>query len=182
VSQTKLQGRHRYEGDSAQLHRAGSPLPHYLSYNHFRGVAVKRNWNWLIWAGFATALFAVFSYIPLFVPFPITRDFPWVNLLLFLAAGCLMAAGLYRAFARPDKYRGKVSGPVLGAISLGLFGLFYFGTFYIARHLPSGLNALRVGQQAPDFALADTEGRMVTLSQLRQGKRAALLIFYRGYW
>jgi peroxiredoxin len=44
------------------------------------------------------------------------------------------------------------------------------------------LNALRVGQQAPDFALADVDGRTLTLSQLRQAKRGVLLIFYRGYW
>lgn len=143
---------------------------------------MKRNWNWLVWAGFAMALFAALSYIPLFTPFPITRDFPWVNLLLFLTAGCLLGSGLYRAFTQPDKYRGKVSGPILGALSLGIFGLFCYGAFYEARHLPSGLNALRVGQQAPDFALADIEGRTVSLSQLRQTKRAVLLIFYRGYW
>ena len=143
---------------------------------------MKRNWNCLVWTGFVVSLLAAFSYIPVFVPLPITRDFPWVNLLLFLTAGCLLAVGLYRAFAQPDKYRGKVSGPVLAALSLAIFALFYYGAFYEARHLPSGLNALRVGQQAPDFALSDIEGRTVTLSELRQTKRAVLLIFYRGYW
>ena len=143
---------------------------------------MKRNWNWLVWAGFGLALLAAFSYILLFVRFPATRDFPWVNLLLFLTAGCLLAVGLHRAFAQPDQYRGKVSGTVLGALSLGIFGLFCYGAFYEARHLPSGQNALRVGQQAPDFTLPDVEGRMVSLSQLRQTKRAVLLIFYRGYW
>jgi hypothetical protein len=143
---------------------------------------VKRNWNWLAWAGFGVALLAAYSYIFLFVRFPITRDFPWVNLLLFLTAGSLLVAGLYRAFAQPGRYRGKVSGPILAALSLGIFGLFYYGAFYGARHLPSGLNALRVGQQAPDFALADVDGRTLTLSQLRQAKRGVLLIFYRGYW
>jgi peroxiredoxin len=42
--------------------------------------------------------------------------------------------------------------------------------------------ALRVGQRAPDFSLAGVDSKMATLSQLRQNKRAALLIFYRGYW
>jgi hypothetical protein len=142
---------------------------------------MKRNWNWLVWAGFGVALCATFSYIPLFVPFPITRDFPWVNLLLFLAAGCLLAAGLYRAYAQPDQYRGKVSGAVLGVLSLAIFAFFIFLVFYFVR-LPPRETALRVGQQAPDFTLPDVEGRMVSLSQLRQTKRAVLLIFYRGYW
>jgi hypothetical protein len=135
-----------------------------------------------VWAGFGVALFAALSYIPLFTPFPVTRDFPWVNLLLFLTAGCLLAGGLRRAFAQPVQYRGKVSGTVLGALSLAIFGLFAFGAFYFARQLPSGEHALRVGQQAPDFTLAGIDGRMVQFSQLRQTKRAVLLIFYRGYW
>jgi ABC-type transport system involved in cytochrome c biogenesis permease subunit len=143
---------------------------------------VKRSWNGLVWVGFVVALFAAFSYIPLFIRFPLTRDVPWVNLLLFLCAGCLLAIGLYRAFAQSSQYRGKVSGIILGALSLAIFGLFCFGTFYIARTLPSGQTALRVGQQAPDFALTDVDGRQVSLSQLQQGKRAVLLIFYRGYW
>lgn len=112
---------------------------------------MRRRWNWLVWVGFAVALFAAFSYVPLFTRFPGTRDVPWVNLLLFLAAGCLLGIGLYRAFAQPGKYRGKISGIALGALSLGLFGLFCFGVFYAARHLPSGRTALRVGQQAPGF-------------------------------
>jgi hypothetical protein len=143
---------------------------------------VKRLWNWPAWAGFGLSLLAAYSYIFLFARFPITRDFPWANLLLFLAGACFLGVGLYRAFAQPGKYRGRVSGPILGALSLGIFGLFYYGAFYEARHLPSGLNALRVGQQAPDFALTDSEGRTVSLSQLGHAKRGVLLIFYRGYW
>ncbi|MBM3776072.1 MAG: redoxin domain-containing protein [Acidobacteria bacterium] len=60
--------------------------------------------------------------------------------------------------------------------------MFCFGVFYHARDIPSGGAALRVGQQAPDFTLAGVDGNPVTLSQLRQGQRAVLLIFYRGYW
>ena len=143
---------------------------------------MRRSWNWLVWAGFGVALLAAFSYIPFFSRFPGTRDFPWVNLLLFLAAGCLLAIGLYRAFAQSRRYRGKISGVAVSALSLALFGLFCFGVFYEARNIPSGHTALRVGQQAPDFTLAGVDGNLVTLSHLRQGKRAVLLIFYRGYW
>jgi hypothetical protein len=143
---------------------------------------MKRSWNWVLWAGFAVALLATFSYIPVFVNYPLTRDFPWANLLLFVAAGGLLFAGLRRAFGQPDRYRGKIGGSIVAALSLLLCGLFAFGTFYAARSLPSGRTAPRVGQMAPDFQLADTAGNAVTLAGLRQGKRAVLLIFYRGYW
>jgi cytochrome oxidase Cu insertion factor (SCO1/SenC/PrrC family) len=38
-----------------------------------------------------------------------------------------------------------------------------------------------VGELAPDFTLEDQDGRKHTLSAER-GKRAVVLIFYRGYW
>jgi len=143
---------------------------------------MRRNWNFWVWAGFGFALLAAFSYIPFFSRYPITRDFPWANLLLFGAAGCLLGIGVYRAFALPDRYRGKITGIILSALSLGIFGLFCFVFFYVARNIPSGQSALRAGQQAPDFTLSDADGKLVTLSQLRQEKPAVLLIFYRGYW
>jgi zinc transporter ZupT len=143
---------------------------------------MRRSWNWFVWAGFGVALLAAFSYIPFFSRFPSTRDIPWANLLLFLAAGCFLAIGLYRAFTQAGRYRVKISGTVLSALSFMLFALFCFGVFYAARNIPPAHNALRVGQRAPDFMLADTTGKLVTLAQLRQGKRAVLLIFYRGYW
>ena len=37
------------------------------------------------------------------------------------------------------------------------------------------------GETAPDFTLADEEGRTVQLSAAR-GKSPVVLVFYRGYW
>lgn len=143
---------------------------------------MKRSWNWRVWTGFGVAVLAAVSYIPVFARFPITRDFPWVNLLLFLVALFLLGAGLHRAFTQKEQYRGRIIGTIFGVLSLALFGLFAYGTFVGARQLPSRQSALRVGQQAPDFTLTAADGSPVSLSQLRQGKRAVLLIFYRGYW
>src|SRR5438128_417157 len=137
---------------------------------------MKRSWNWSIWLGFAVALLAAFSYIPLFVRFPATRDLPWVNLLLFLVAGILLARGLSRAFTQSERYRGKISGPILAVLSLAICGLFCFGVFVAARKIPSPATALRVGQPASDFTLMAADGNPVTLSRLRQDKRAVLLI------
>lgn len=143
---------------------------------------LRRSWNWAVWVGFAIALFAALSYIPIFTRFPITRDIPWVNLLLFLASGCVLGIGVYRAFTQPAKYRGKMSGAILSILSLLLFGLFCFGVFYEARKIPAADNAPRVGQRAPDFTLTGADGKLTTLSQLLQSNRAVLLVFYRGYW
>lgn len=38
-----------------------------------------------------------------------------------------------------------------------------------------------VGDEAPDFTLADQNGHKITLSDAR-GKSPVVLVFYRGYW
>jgi len=136
----------------------------------------------LNWAGFGFTLVAAISYVPIFARFPATRDFPWANLLLFLLGGWALAVGNKRAYGQPERYGGKVSGAVLGVLSLALFGLFCWGNFIFARQIPSGAGAPQVGQMAPDFTLPDATGSPVTLSELRKTSRAVLLIFYRGYW
>jgi cytochrome oxidase Cu insertion factor (SCO1/SenC/PrrC family) len=40
---------------------------------------------------------------------------------------------------------------------------------------------IKIGQAAPDFALENIDGKAITLSDFR-GKKAVLLVFYRGYW
>jgi len=71
----------------------------------------KRKPNWSLWAGFLVALIAFVSYFLFFSQFPITRDVPWANFLLFGLATVLFAAGLRRGFGRPSSYRGKNLGP-----------------------------------------------------------------------
>jgi cytochrome oxidase Cu insertion factor (SCO1/SenC/PrrC family) len=40
---------------------------------------------------------------------------------------------------------------------------------------------VKVGQAAPDFTLENVEGKAISLSDFR-GKKAVVLVFYRGYW
>jgi hypothetical protein len=148
----------------------------------------KRHRNWLLWAGFLLTLVAFASYVFVFVNFPVTRDFPWLNLLLFVGAAVLLIVGLRRAYKQPELYRGKIAGPVLTVFSALIFGLFVFQIFVLARELPVSAAAPHVGAKAPDFTLQDTGGKPVSLSDLlsapiggRQPK-GALLVFYRGYW
>ena len=142
---------------------------------------MKRSWNWALWVGFLAVLVAVFSY-PFLILFPATRDFPWVNFLLFAIGGVLLMAGLVRAFGKPKLYRGKVFGPIFLFLSLCAFGLFAYGSLFAAKQLPASNSAPRVGEKAPEFTLPDKNGKQVSLADLLSGSKAVLLIFYRGFW
>src|SRR5258708_39936700 len=110
---------------------------------------MKRNWNAWVWAGFGLTLFSAFSYILYFVRFPITRDVPWVSLLLFIVAIWLLAVGLKRAYGKPEQYRGKVSGVILGVLSLSLIGLFCYGFLFLTKGLPRFAGSPGRGPHAP---------------------------------
>lgn len=160
---------------------------------------MKRNWNWMVWVGFALVLAGTASYPTLFIRFPITRDFPWANLLLLALAACLLTLGMLRAFKHPETYRGKVSGTIMAALSVLLTGAFFALFFYAAKQLPASKGAPRAGSFAPDFSLPDSTGRTIALRSLldspfhtndwpetsaaASGKTSGVvLIFYRGYW
>jgi hypothetical protein len=143
---------------------------------------MKRRPNILLWLGFVVVLLAVVTYIPIFAVFAVTRDIPWVNYLLFLAGGVLLVLGLRRAFGQPQMYRGKVLGSILTSLSLLLFALFCFTIFYLSKAIPTSETAVRVGQPAPNFTLANWDGKQVSLSDQLKYNRAVVLIFYRGYW
>jgi hypothetical protein len=144
-------------------------------------VDMMRKWNWPIWAGFLVAVGGLVSY-EFFAQFPITRDFPWANLLLFGIGAVLLIVGLFRAFGRPQRYRGKVFGSVFSAIALLFFAFFAYAIFSVLRQVPASAGAPRVGQKAPDFILLDQNGKPVGLGDLLSGSRAVALIFYRGFW
>jgi hypothetical protein len=170
--------------------------------------------NWQLWAGFLLSVFTLLSYEFIFVRFPVTRDFPWANLLLFAIAAVLVVLGVRRGFAadRPRPTLSKVAASILASLSVVIIGLFLFAMFVASRWMPAAQGAPKVGQKAPEFSLADTSGRPVSLSELlsapvqsvppavaggspvqpsgalarnQQEARApkgVLLIFYRGYW
>jgi hypothetical protein len=141
---------------------------------------MKRNWNWSLWIGFLLALAGLFSY-EFFVQFPITRDFPWANLLLFAAGGILLILGLARAFGRSQLYRGKIFGSVFALLSLLVFTFFAYELFYVVRQVPASTGAPRVSEKAPEFTLPDQNGKPVALADL-VSPNGAVLIFYRGHW
>ena len=141
---------------------------------------MKREWNWPLWVGFMVAIGGLFSY-EYFAQFPATRDFPWVTLLLFGTGAALMLIGLFRAFGRPQLYRGKVFGSIFAVIALLLFAFFSYEIFYVLKQVPLSAQAPRLGEKAPEFSLPDENGKQVALGDLL-APNGAVLIFYRGYW
>jgi len=146
--------------------------------------------NWPLWAGFLLTLIAAFSYFAFFVNFPLTRDFPWANLLLFLLAAVLVVMGIRRAFARDRAHptRSKVVASIVTTLSVLVCAFFIFAIFIAGRFLPPSTGAPHVGQKVPEFTLSDAKGRQVSLNQLTSepidGKapKGVLLVFYRGWW
>ncbi|HEX6648553.1 MAG TPA: hypothetical protein VF075_03410 [Pyrinomonadaceae bacterium] len=149
-----------------------------------------RRFNWPLWLGFLLSVAAFFTYFAVFVQFPVTRDFPWANLVLFVIAGLLLLLGIRRGFAsdRPHPTRSKIVTSIVGLLGLVVFALFVFVIFVAARWLPASTGAPHVGQRAPDFTLSDTNGKQISLNELLSSPingsapKGVLLVFYRGYW
>ena len=134
------------------------------------------------------SVIAFFSYPLYFARFPVTRDVPWVNLLLFLIAASLVIMGVRGAY-RPGSRRGsRISAAIATALAAAALGLFVVGVFVMGRQLPTSKGAPRVGQKAPDFLITNRNGQLVSLSQLLvqplngAPPKGVLLVFYRGYW
>lgn len=149
--------------------------------------AMKRKWNSPLWVGFLCALAGLVTY-PFFVQFRVTRDVPWANFLLLGLGIVLLLVGLFRAFGRPQVYRGKIFGSIFTLLGLCAAGFFSYIVFFVLKDLPASTSAPHIGQRAPEFTLPDQDGHPVALADLLTTGRAsgepgaALLIFYRGFW
>jgi energy-coupling factor transporter transmembrane protein EcfT len=128
-----------------------------------------------VWTGLFLCVVAFVSYFAYFSRFEATRDVPWVPFLLFALALYLLISGWRQA-------RRKILASVGVVLGLAVIGLFTYSVTVGSKDLPASASAPRVGQKAPDFALPDTQGRTVSLSQTLAGSKGVLLVFYRGYW
>ncbi len=142
--------------------------------------------NWPLWLGFLLTPIAFLSYPFVFERWPVTRDFPWANLLLFAFAAVLLVAGLRRAFV-PGRLRWLriTSGLIVTMLSVAIFANFAIGVFVRARHLPASAHAPQIGERAPDFTLPDESGTPMSLGSLLSptqisglsGSKGVLLVF-----
>ena len=144
--------------------------------------------NWQIWAGFVVSFIAAISYGFLFVRWPLTREFPWANLVLFAIAFVLLFAGVRRAFKPGKSIVAKIFSCLAAAFGVLMLAAFLFLIFVMGSWLPKSAGAPQVGQKAPDFTLTDSNNRAMTLEQIlsepfnNKPPKGVLLIFYRGYW
>jgi len=144
--------------------------------------------NWPLWLGFVITIFAFLSYPFIFANWATTRDFPWVNIPLFILALVLLFFGVRRAFAPGRRLVSKIVAPIVATISVLVIVMFILTAFVVSRWLPPSTNAPQVSQQAPEFTLKDTGNKPVSLTALltepinNKPPRGTLLIFYRGYW
>jgi len=139
---------------------------------------MSRRFNWQLWSGFALSLAAFVSYFGFFARFPVTRDMPWVSLILFAIAIALLVIGLRRATGR------RISAWIVTVLSILVCALFCFDIFIGAKWLPASSHAPAIGSKAPDFVLLDIHRKPVALAGLltEPATKGVLLIFYRGYW
>ena len=144
--------------------------------------------NWPIWMGFLLSLIAAFSYPFVFVRWPVTREFPWANLVLFAIALVFLFLGLRRAFKPDKRIVSKVFSSLAAVFGVFLLAALLFMFFIMGSWLPASTGAPQVGQKAPAFTLNDPNEKPVTLAQLltepinNKPPKGVLLIFYRGYW
>ena len=147
----------------------------------------ERRSNSAVWLGLILAVVSLLSQGLFFLKVPGQNALPWLSLVLATVAVILVLIGVKRAFFESQLYRGKVAGSIVTVISLLVFAVTVFG-FVTARKIPGTVGVPQVGQKAPDFTLADTNGQNISLAQLlstpvgNAHPKAVLLVFYRGYW
>ena len=127
----------------------------------------------MVFLGPVLAFVGVASYFAFFLDFAITRDVPWVNLILLALALAASIAGLVRSRRRVLAAGGL-------ALTLALGGFFLFFCYVSSYDLPSAELALDVGAPVPAIVLRDDRGQDVDLEALSRDK--AVLVFYRGHW
>jgi hypothetical protein len=105
--------------------------------------------NWQIWAGFILSLVAGFSYPFVFVRWPITREFPWANLILFAIAIVFLFLGLRRAFKPDKRIVSKVFSSLAAVFGVFMLAALLFVIFVMGSWLPKSLQRHKSDRARP---------------------------------
>jgi len=133
--------------------------------------------NSALWLGPLLAVVGVVSYYTVFYRWPVTRDVPWINFAILLAALALSAIGLARAWSRGGWRR--ITGAAGLVWSTALTALFVAACTVMSA-LPAPTAALDVGDALPAVTLQDHTGAGVDLAAA--AAEPLVLVFYRGFW
>jgi len=135
-----------------------------------------RSFNHLAWIAPLVAIAGFLSYFAVFSQWPLFRDFPWLNLLIGIAALALSVVAVRRA--KPGWGRGgSIAG--LGISALLLVGLGFY-CFVLSYQLPDAGRVVGEGTVIPGITLAATDGSQIDVGAAAQDK--LILVFYRGHW
>jgi hypothetical protein len=130
----------------------------------------------LAWIGPLIAVPGLLSYFTTFSMWPAFRDFPWLNLLILVAAVMISALAVRRA--EPGLGRlGSVAGLV---VSLSALGLLCFYCFFLSYQLPDAGRVADDGTRIPNITLVAQDGEAIDLADAARDK--LILVFYRGHW
>ena len=136
---------------------------------------MKQRFNWRLWGGLLLTVAAFLGYFLLLSQFEVTRDVPWAPFVLFVIAALLLISGWRRASR-------KILPSIVAVLGFLIIGAFTFMVTAGSKNLPASTDAPAVGEKVPAFALADTNKRVVSLTEVLAGSRGVLLVFYRGHW
>lgn len=128
---------------------------------------------WLAIVSLLVAFGAAAGYV-LLVGVEAVRNHPESYVLAFAVAVALAVLAVTRGQGR--RWPAWVALTITG-LMLVIGAWFNF----VGARVPDVPVAIRVGEAAPDFTLPDASGKPVRLADFR-GKRAVVLVFYRGYW
>ena len=129
--------------------------------------------------GLPVVLVGFLSYFMIFAKYPITRDFPWVNLPIMVIG--LGMAWRYRWRHRKARLaRTRIFSSLLLTGCALIIALFCFYVFLYSYQLPKSGDSITLKEQPAAFTLKNHDGQDVNLSDYR-GKHV-ILSFYRGYW
>lgn len=132
--------------------------------------------NHAAWLGPLIAVPGFFSYWLYFSRWPVFRDFPWLNLLILLAAIGLSVIAIRRATPGWGR-RGSAAGLVFSSLLLGALS---FYCFVLSYGLPDTARVADDGTRLPAITLASYDGTQIDVAEAAQDK--LILVFYRGFW